>query len=77
MKKYKTLIHNDKFVDFNLLEKGIYSSEIPDLFDLETTIEYLYKEIKESNHIFRCNNNFFTNLRMCKMVEVTVSLDNN
>ena len=39
--EFKTLTYLGKFVDTNFLEEGIYIKLVPQLYPIDTTIEYL------------------------------------
>lgn len=73
--KFKALTHLGQFIDPNLLEKGIYVKQEPQLYSMDTTIEYLIergKRIKDMAGINFISDAYFENLQKCELSVVEV-----
>ena len=71
--EFKVLTHCGEFVDVNLLEKGIYLTSKPYLYDKNETIEKMIESaniIKEMRYI---SDEYFENLKQCKLVSVIIA----
>jgi hypothetical protein len=74
--KFKTLMHCGEYVDANLLEKGIYTSNKPYIYSQNETIENLIEKGKQMIDITgNCfiSDNYFQNLNECKLVDVLIT----
>lgn len=73
--KFKTLMHCGHYVDVNLLEKGIYTTEKPYLYNCPETIESLIergRQMKDMNGATFISERYFENLSQCKLVDVQI-----
>lgn len=75
---FNTVIHSGVYVDMNLLNKGIYASDKPFIYDRTTTIDSLIERGKLM--IDMGGNNFiseeyFNNLKLCKVVPVSIIIE--
>jgi hypothetical protein len=72
--EYLTLVYCGQYVDVNLLERGIYVSRRPFIFDIGTTIDMLYNQAKDSIDILGSNDiisdRYIVNLRLCRLVRI-------
>lgn len=71
---------NNIFVDELLLSKGLYSTDIPRLYSTFITMESLINRAEDLNANFPdggliCEE-YFDNLKRCKLVEVTLTINN-
>lgn len=77
VRSFLVLTHCGAFVDGNMLEKGIYTTQTPRLYDMVTTIDGLIeagrimKDFAGNNFI---SERYFENLSQCTLSEVTLSL---
>jgi len=70
--KFKVLMSLGEYVDTNLLEKGIYTTNKPTLFDFNETItsikeRALFVQDKMGNGFL--SESYFTNLEQCALVD--------
>ena len=77
MKKteFKVLVYCGQYVDFNLLSKGIYTCEVPRLFDASETIATIDKAAKlykDLTGLTFLPDAYFDNLNKCQLVDVTL-----
>lgn len=77
--RYKALIHSGVFVDYNRLEKGIYISTIPYIFELEESIETLIKKADTvrrfiGNH--HVSDEWYENIKLCTLSEISIKIEN-
>lgn len=78
MKKntFKTLSYLGEWVDMNLLEKGIYVSSKPFIFEESTTIESLIEQAKwckdMAGNLF-LPDSYFENLEKCQLVKINIT----
>ena len=71
-RKFKILIYNNIYVDFRLLDNGIYETNYPKLHKVERTIEELILQIEKPEHAKEYGykpTTFIKNLKLCKLVE--------
>jgi hypothetical protein len=74
--RFKTLTYLNQFVDTNLLNKGIYISEKPTIYPIDTTIESLVKSGKMMKDMAGNNfisDSYFENLNQCKLTEIEIN----
>ena len=74
---FKALTFLGKYVDANMLEKGIYSCEKPYIYNRNETIETLIergRNIKDITGNTMVSERYFENLSQCKLVEVSVNI---
>lgn len=77
-KEFKILTHCGTYVDYNLLEKGIYSTSKPHLFSKDETIDSLINKTNLANSMGGCfSDNYFENLKQCKLTNVSLLTDVN
>lgn len=72
---FKILMHCGIYVDGNLLEKGIYSTQTPNLYSIVDTIESLTergRRVKDMMGTRMISERYFENLKQCQLVEVTL-----
>ena len=72
---FRVLMHTGQYVDSNLLEKGIYSTSRPTLYSKDTTIEGLEQQgrmMKDMTGELFISEKYFENLRLCKLVDVSL-----
>lgn len=72
---FKILMHCGHYVDINLLEKGIYTTSKPYLFDKNETIEKMVKtaeDIQDKMGNWHFPEKYFESLKQCKLVDVQV-----
>ncbi len=75
-KQFKTLTHCGAWVDTSLLEKGIYTSHRPHLYDSDLTIDTLIKisrTMKDITGASFLSDRYFENLSKCQLSDVYVS----
>lgn len=82
MKKniFKTLSYLGEWVDYNLLEKGIYITSKPHIFDEKATIESLIQQGKMMKDMTGNNfisDSYFKNLEKCKLINIEIKEVNN
>lgn len=68
--EYKVLKYGNIFVDVNLLEKGIYATNIPSLYKEDETIENLTSRFKALSKALNISDSYFENLNQCSFVKV-------
>ena len=71
-RKFKILMFNNIYVDFRLLDNGIYETYYPKLHKVEQTIDGLILLIEKPEHAGEYGYNpttFIKNLKPCKLVE--------
>lgn len=76
-KRFKALRYLNGWVDVSLLNRGIYSTTIPCLYDEDTTIESLVKMVQK--HRGKFGNSFVSeayieSLKMCELVDVEINI---
>jgi len=65
-KAFKVLIYGENnWVDMNLLSKGIYSADIPALWDYNTTMKDLIDRAERS--VLSLPPSYFENLKKCEL----------
>jgi len=72
---FRVLMHTGQYVDSNLLEKGIYSTSRPTLYSKDATIEGLEQQgrmMKDMTGELFISEKYFDNLRLCKLVDVSL-----
>lgn len=72
---FKILMHCGVYVDSNLLEKGIYSTQKPNLYSKEETIESLIEGgriMKDMTDTQFISERYFENLKQCQLVNVSL-----
>ena len=76
-KLFTTITYNDKFVDLSLLDKGIYSTNIPKLYPISETIDNIIEgllEMKDMNGNYFISDEEIKNLKKCKMSIVEIKI---
>ena len=74
--KLKALMYGSIFVDLNLLHKGIYEAPKPYICGRFTTIEYLSNQHKDALKIVGLPpNDYIKNLESCKLVNITIKVE--
>jgi len=73
--QFKVLVHLGQYVDINLLEKGIYLTSRPTLYDKDTTIDLIIEKGKDfkdmmGNHYL--SDKYFESLKQCELVDVSL-----
>lgn len=72
-KEFKILTHCGIYVDYNLLENGIYSTSKPYLFSKDETIDSLIEKGNLANSIGgHFSDNYFENLKQCVLTNVSL-----
>lgn len=73
-KDFKVLTQNGTYVDGNLLNKGIYETHKPTLYNLDTTIETLVKQAESFKMVGFSSimASYIENIKQCTLVEVEV-----
>ena len=74
--RFKTLTYLGQFVDTNLLERGIYISEKPSIYSLDTTIDSLVnmgKMMKDMAGNSFISDSYFENLKKCELSEIEIN----
>jgi len=76
--EFKVLMHMNQYVNVNLLQKGIYSSNKPYIYSKEETIGNLVSKAKNvkkaTGPISFINDSYINNLQQCKLVKVHISI---
>ena len=70
--KFKVLMSLGEYVDTNLLEKGIYGTNKPHLFDYNETIESIKNraiDIQDKMGKHHISESYFENLNQCALVD--------
>lgn len=78
MKQYKALMYNNILVDEKMLFKGIYPTDEPKLYSLDTTIEELVSIYKKVQNLISGPNSFnlaIDNLRECELIIVDLKIN--
>jgi hypothetical protein len=73
--RFKTLTYLGQFVDTNLLERGIYNSEKPSIYSIDTTIDSLVdmgKMMKDMAGNSFISDSYFENLKKCELSEIEI-----
>lgn len=77
--EFKALMYLGKYVDANLIEKGIYTCSKPFIYSKETTIE----SMKEAASIMRdmagikfISGRYFENIDKCELVPIKIEISN-
>ncbi|WP_417444599.1 hypothetical protein [Joostella sp.] len=72
--QFKVLTHCDRFIDESMLYKGLYSTDEPKLYNLETTLDDLIDIRKKVGSIFNDNRYDLSidNLSKCTLTIVEV-----
>lgn len=69
---FKVLTYMERFVNENLLEKGIYATDVPHLHNEKTTMEDIVicaKQMQNMQTIVFISDEYFKNLQQCKLIE--------
>jgi hypothetical protein len=69
--KFLALCHNGVFIDTIRLADGLYSSQLPRLYPLGTTVEQLETRFKQSGAVIL--KSFFDNLKKCELIEFEIA----
>jgi len=72
---FRVLMHSGRYVDTNLLEKGIYITSIPMLYSKNSTIEDLERQGRINLSYLSdlsISEKYFENLRLCELVDVSL-----
>ena len=75
--RFKTIVYLEEFVDYNQLEKGIYTAIIPYIFDIDETIETLIKKgetVRRFTGDHHVSDIWFENLKLCQLSEISIKL---
>ncbi len=73
---FTTITYKGKFVNTNLLEKGIYFQTTPILYDKNMSLEKLianYKIIANQLSDLKISNRYFENLALCELTTVSLT----
>ena len=74
--EFKVLMHVGYYVNPNLLEKGIYISNKPFVYEMKETIETLIEGRKVMNDMSEkpfFSERYFENLKQCELVMVKIT----
>jgi hypothetical protein len=74
--EFKVLMHLGYYVNPNLLEKGIYISNKPFIYEMDETIETLIAKAEKVNDIMgkrHFSDSYFSSLKCCKLVRVKIT----
>lgn len=77
MSQFKVLSYQNNFVDESLLYKGIYTTKMPQLRGMNTTIDGMVSGLKlmtdiEGNPML--SDSYFDNLQLCEFVTVELNI---
>jgi hypothetical protein len=73
--EYLTLVYCGRYIDVNLLERGIYFSKRPFIYEKGTTIDMLcdkYLEMVGSLGMVFDVDSYINNLRSCELVRIGI-----
>lgn len=72
---FKVLVHCGMYVDVNLLDKGIYTTDKPYLYDKNKTIRSMIQDaedIQQKMGVWHISEKYFESLEQCKLVDVQI-----
>lgn len=72
---FKVLVHFGMYVDVNLLDKGIYTTDKPYLYDKNKTIRSMIQDaedIQQKMGSWHISEKYFESLEQCKLVDVQI-----
>lgn len=74
-KEFLTITYCGQFVDYKRLESGVYTTEMPSLFPIGTTIENLVDVLQAMPlHVIGFNSEkFIENLKHCELTSVVIT----
>jgi hypothetical protein len=78
--KFNILLHCGMYVDANMLEKGIYTSNKPFIYPIDETIETLIirgRQMVELTGSQFITEKYFDNLKQCTLAPATITLTDN
>lgn len=73
--KFKVLTYLGQFVDENMLQKGIYTTSLPNLKSNNVTIEGMIQQgemMKDMAGNLFISQSYFDNLKQCKLLDFTL-----
>lgn len=73
--KFKSLMYNGYYVDANILDKGIYNSNTPFLYDINETIETMIlkaEKIQDHMGFHHISQSYFDNLKQCQLIDIFI-----
>ena len=73
--KFKVLMHWGFYTDANLLDKGIYTCEIPFIYSQNETIESMIKRaenIQDKMGSWHVSDEYFKNLKQCELIDIII-----
>jgi len=73
--EFKILMHDNHYVDANLLEKGIYTCYKPFIYSKDETIEKMVERgqmLKDITGICYIPDKYFDMLKQCQLVSVLI-----
>ena len=73
--KFKVLTYLGQFVDENMLQKGIYTTSLPNLKSNNVTIEGMIQQgemMKDMAGNLFISQSYFYNLKHCKLLDFTL-----
>ena len=74
---FKILTHCGQFIDENLLEKGLYSTSVPQLKSENVTIEGMIqsaKMMRDAQNVLFLSDSYFENLNKCILIDYALVL---
>lgn len=74
--EFKVLTYCGEYVDVNRLDQGIYITSIPPLYSKEETVESMVdraEDIQDMIGHWNISEEYFKNLRQCKLVSVIIA----
>ena len=74
--EFKALMHCGKYVDANLLEKGIYACTKPFIYSKDETIETMIERgrmMKDMTGASFINEHYFESLKQCQLVPILIT----
>lgn len=74
--QFKALMHNGRYVDVSLLEKGIYNRVVPVIYDNNETIDSLIERgriMKDKFGSCLIEESYFENLRQCELIPIVIA----
>jgi hypothetical protein len=73
--EFKALMHLGHYINPNLLEKGIYISKKPFLYEMDETIETLIAKAEKAKDIMgkhHVSEKYFESLKKCELVKIKI-----
>lgn len=77
VRSFFVLTYAGQFMDVNMLQQGLYATDVPELYSKDTTIELMIQQGRTITDITGnqfISETYFENLSKCKLTEVQLSV---